>query len=154
MKNFFYNQYQFYTFLILNKKWKNIIIIIIININIYIYYTYGSNNTIIRIYNNKKIKIKKKFKKNVCKNYQLSFSPKINSEEDIAILVKETKNYCERYFTYYTILYLEMENQYDKTQEEMLVYECMKELYDIPENHEVLTDYMALLCVKSKNEIY
>ena len=58
-----------------------------------------------------------------------------------------TKNYCERYFTYYTILYLEMENQYDRTQEEMLVYECMKELYDIPENHHFLINYMASLCI-------
>ena len=46
--------------------------------------------------------------------------------------------------------YLTKKNQYDRIQEEMLVYECMKELYNVHENHEVLTDYMALLCVKSK----
>ena len=75
--------------------------------------------------------------------------PKINSEEDVAILVEETTNYCERYFTYYAILYLIKKNQYDRTQEEMLVYECMKELYYVHENHKVIIDYMTLLYFES-----
>ena len=98
----------------------------------------------------RKLKLKKNSKKiqEECMQELSTFIfPKINSEEDIAILVKETKNYCERYFTYYTILYLEMKNQYDRTQEAIIVYECIKELYDIPENHQVLTDYMASLCI-------
>jgi len=31
----------------------------------------------------------------------------------------------------------------------MIVYECMKELYDIAENHQVLIDYMALILLNS-----
>lgn len=105
----------------------------------------------------KKLKLKKNSKKiqeECMKELSTFIFPKINSEEDVAILVEEMKNYCERYFTYYAILYLTKKNQYDRTQEEMLVYECMKELYNVQENHQVLIDYMALLCVKSKNEIY
>ena len=102
----------------------------------------------------KKLKLKKNSKKiqeECMKELSTFIFPKINSEEDVAILVEEMKNYCERYFTYYAILYLTKKNQYDRTQEEMIDYECMKELYDVPENHEVLTDYMALLYFESKS---
>jgi hypothetical protein len=104
----------------------------------------------------KKLKLKKNSKKiqEECMKELLTFVfPKINSDEDVAILIEEMKNYCERYFTYYTILYLTKKNQYDRNQEEILVYECMKELYDVPENHEVLIDYMALLYFESNNKI-
>ena len=77
--------------------------------------------------------------------------PEKNNEENIKEYISELqyelKNYCERYFTYFTILYLEMKNQYDRTLEEMIVYECMKELYDIPENHDFIINYMASLCI-------
>ena len=95
----------------------------------------------------KNLKLKKPLSKKIqekcIKELSTFIFPKINSEEDVAILIEEMKNYCERYFTYYTILYLEMKNQYDRTLEEMIVYECMKELYDIPENHDFIINYMA-----------
>ncbi len=95
-------------------------------------------------------KLKSKKIHNECmKELSTFIFPKINSEEDVAILIEEMKNYCERYFTYYAILYLTKKNQYDRTEEAMIVYECMKELYDVPENHIILIDYMALLLVNS-----
>jgi hypothetical protein len=98
-------------------------------------------------------KISKKIQEECMKELSTFIFPKINSDEDIAILIEEMKNYCERYFTYYAILYLTKKNQYNKTQEEMLVYKCMIKLYDVPENHQVLIDYMALLYFESKNSI-
>ena len=47
--------------------------------------------------------------------------------------------------------YLIKKNQYDRTEEAMIVHECMKELYDIPENHSVLIDYIVSLYVTSKH---
>ena len=104
----------------------------------------------------KKLKLKKNSKtiqEECMKELSTFIFPKINSDEDVAILVEETKNYCERYFTFYAILYLTKKNQYDRTEEAMIVYECMKELYDVPENYNILTDYMALLYVKSKKNV-
>ena len=98
-------------------------------------------------------KISKKIQEECMKELSTFIFPKINSDEDVAILVEEMKNYCERYFTFYTILYLTKKNQYDRTEEAMIVYECMKELYDVPENYNILTDYMALLYVKSKKNV-
>jgi hypothetical protein len=95
-------------------------------------------------------KLKSKNFHNECmKELSTFIFPKVNSKEDVAILIEEMKNYSERYFTYYAILYLTYKKKYDRVQEEMIVYECIKELYDIHENHEILTDYMALLLVNS-----
>ena len=105
----------------------------------------------------KKLKLKKNLKtiqEECMKELTTFIFPKINSDEDVAILIEEMKNYCERYFTFYTILYLTKKNQYDRTEEAMIVYECMKELYDVPENHNVLIDYMALLYFESNKILY
>ena len=102
----------------------------------------------------KNLKLKKNLKKiqeECMKELSTFVFPKINSDEDVAILVEEMKNYCERYFTYYAILYLIKKNQYDRTEEAMIVHECMKELYDVPENHSVLIDYIVSLYVTSKH---
>ena len=102
----------------------------------------------------KKLKFKKNSKKiqeECMKELSTFVFPKINSDEDVAILIEEMKNYCERYFTYYAILYLIEKNQYDRTEEAMIVHECMKELYDVPENHNVLIDYIVSLYVTSKH---
>ena len=96
----------------------------------------------------KKLKLKK-FHNECMKELSTFIFPKINSKEDVAILIEEMKNYSERYFTYYAILYLTHKKKYDRAQEEMIVYECMKELYDIAENHQVLIDYMALILLNS-----
>ena len=53
----------------------------------------------------KKLKLKKNSKK-IQEECMKELSTFIFPKEDIAILINETKNYCERYFTYYTILYL------------------------------------------------
>ena len=93
----------------------------------------------------------KKIQKECMKELSTFVFHKINSDEDVAILIEEMKNYCERYFTYYVILYLTEKNQYDRTEEVMIVHECMKELYDVPENHNILIDYIVSLYVTSKH---